>query len=709
MANNIFSPPLAPIIRTTPSNRVTSFVRESPSIYNKFSPYPQTNRDIGPQQPYIYVKLTDSESVKNLTQYDTQAVPTNSAFRDLSRINKFLGSGKGRTYLATQALLQNENAFNETRIYNPLSVSAATAQPGTFGLTGRPRRYIQVGGGIFSFFATATLNTIGLSSLTISDRIEGTATAPLSTQIRVYGGEGTRAGLPRYQTSNDANSRFLRAWAGTPSNSNFFSSFIRSLARSIPSTNPSGFLGTNSEQWNYRIEYKKDPAGDGIYHTLQQDRRQIFSFRVGSRIYKAEDVNRYSAGKIPGNPENSFNLDDKRFWYNGTTPIDSNKSPLVDRFTKMMSNVGFYNRDAIVYSGEYTERGLPRNLREQSIETKLGDDNRGIGTIITGARSNYEKRYGNQYTRLVSGPIASYYDYENYRFTETDLTIDKKQFSKGASLFGGEIGARKDIYNAQPVISGNRRTVPEEIQNGNDQSVDVIFLYFFDLVNEKYIPFRAVEMSGLSDQNSGEWEPISYLGRADKLFIYKGFSRDVNFNFKVYANSIDELIPMWERINYLTGLVRPSKYTALSATDGVAMTSDQPAMSTESVINERGVRSIGEVPTTFRRTRQDATGRFIYPPMITFRIGDLFIDQPALLNNVSVNIPNESNWESLRKDGYEYGNNSFLRVSKRNEKSRQLPVMADISVSLKLLEKERAITNGAHYGYVTGNQWPLSL
>lgn len=670
MEDNIFSPPLSPIRRAPPSRRVAIFLRDSATIYNKFSPYPQTNRDVGPQQPYIYIKLTDPDSIKNLTQFDTQAVPTNSAFRDVSRINKFLSSGKGRVYLASQALLQNENAFNETRIYNPLSVTAATAQPGTLGLTARPRRYIQVGGGIFSFFATAALNTVGISSLTISDTIEGTATAPLSTQIRVYGGEGTRSGLPRYQTSTGANSRFLRVWAGASSNSNFFNTFIRSLARSIPSTNPSGFLINNSDQWNYRIEYKKDPSGGGIYHTLQEDLRNIFSFKVGSRIYRAADVNRYAAGKIPNNPANAFNLDEKTYWYASDKKSipdlyrDSNIGKLYER---MVEDPDSYNQDAVQASGEFSSRGLPRQERTRSTESINID-----GLTAFERALNKVNDSPLLYTRIF-----------RLRVDARGMTVDDRLFSKGSSgTVNGQIaGSTPDRYNGSKFISGSRSEIPFPISSNEIQSTDVIFLYFFDLVNEIYIPFRAADLSGLTDQTSGEWDPVSYLGRADKLFIYKGFSRDVNFNFKVYANSIEELIPMWERINYLTGLVRPSKYTPSS------------------------------------NTNASEIGSFIYPPMITFRIGDLFIDQPAVLNNVSVTIPQESNWESVRGDFYEYlhgaisiASNSYqIKSFSRAAKSRQLPVMADISVSMKLLEKERSITNGAHYGYRTGNQWPLPL
>lgn len=40
--------------------------------------------------------------------------------------------------------------------------------------------------------------------------------------------------------------------------------------------------------------------------------------------------------------------------------------------------------------------------------------------------------------------------------------------------------------------------------------------------------------------------------------------------------------------------------------------------------------------------------------MITFRLGDLFYDQPAVMQSVSVTIPDDTNWESLRAEDYSY-------------------------------------------------------
>jgi hypothetical protein len=130
---------------------------------------------------------------------------------------------------------------------------------------------------------------------------------------------------------------------------------------------------------------------------------------------------------------------------------------------------------------------------------------------------------------------------------------------------------------------------------------------------------------------------------------------------------------MWKRVNYLTGLTRPSKYT------GTAVVTN-----TENEVETTGAES-----------------QFIYPPMIEFRIGDLYVDQPAVLRSVNISIPDDAHWETLRGDVYQYvyGANKFLE---KNVPANQLPTIIDVSVQLSVIEKVRSITDGYHFGPLGG-------
>lgn len=216
-------------------------------------------------------------------------------------------------------------------------------------------------------------------------------------------------------------------------------------------------------------------------------------------------------------------------------------------------------------------------------------------------------------------------------------------------------------------------------QYGNDSPYkrfgpDIIKFYFYDIVNEKYIPFSAT-VTGITDSNTAEWETIEYLGRPDKLYYYKGFTRDVNFSFTVNAHSIKELMPMWQRINYLVGLTKPSNYT------------------------ERGL------------------GGFMIPPMVQLTLGDFYKNHFVVIKSCNVVIPDDASWETIPENmtspndvwswgsnrAYEWGSDTNLlstRQDKGTSKGRfaQFPRTADINVNMAIMEKDRPTVGKAMWG-----------
>jgi hypothetical protein len=173
---------------------------------------------------------------------------------------------------------------------------------------------------------------------------------------------------------------------------------------------------------------------------------------------------------------------------------------------------------------------------------------------------------------------------------------------------------------------------------------------------------------------------------------------------------------MWKRINYLVGLTRPSGYTGKATVTNNNFTNSSNSEGTTSppVIGDDS-RSIGEV-TIFTNTDKDisttgAESGFIVPPMIRFRIGDLYDDQPAILRNVAISIPDDATWETLRDDTYKY----FFGTNKTKEltidaTSKQLPNIIDVTVQLALIERKQSITNENHFGpKERDNDWEMKM
>ena len=675
--------PVNPIVRSTPEKNLATFTKNEKSIYNKFSPYDGSN-GFGFEQPFVYTKITDSSVAKNLTKYDTQALPVGSTIRDLQRVGKFLGTGRGILFLGKQLVLQNQNSFNETRIYNPLSVIVATGKSGTLGLVDAPKRHFNGGNGLLDTFKSALGGALGSEE---EPTIQGTATGQNAISNYASSRGGAKAGLVRYNTGTAANNRFAQTWVAQSSNSggggflaNLGQTFKNTLNKTIPSTNPMGMLGgTPQDTWEYRPEYPKN--SDGVFFAFLRDSSQLLGTR--SQLYP--------------------------FFYN--QPISSARA--YDAGRTSYREVGSYHK---YYSsspkGDLSGKYVPGGISDYDtqVAVPLTVDGQ-VGSLDYSLNATYKKmlealdkatppknvpmqaRMGPHMYSEVTDLNPTPRGYSVYKDIP-DGKNNKKKFGAGMmdqaiiSLskrgFAEASGSNKhDTYNAMEQFSGAREpdSYPTELtafEVDTAQSADVIFFYFYDLINQIYIPFRAT-VSSVSDQNSADWEDITYMGRADKLFVYKGFSRDVNLAFTVYANSIKELVPMWGRINYLVGLTRPSRYTGKAV---VTNTDDERQAAIRAEVGE----SNGE-------------SAFIYPPMVTFRVGDMYVDQPAVISSIGLTIPDDANWESYRGDEYEYlfGPNSAIKVN--GVKSRQLPLKVDISLSMKLLEKERAQTGNELFGH----------
>lgn len=663
----------SPIQRLTADQRVATFQANANSIYNKYTPF--TTYSIGPSQPFVYTKISDSNLSKSLTRYDSQAFPIGSTVRDLQRIGQYSVTGNGILYLGKQLLLQQQNAFNETRIYNPLSLLKATAKPGSLGLIDYPKRHLETTGGLFNFFKDALLSTIGFETKdSEKPRIDGTATGVGGVAYSDYAGKhgGARAGMLRFNTANIASSNFNEIWVTSPDQSGTNGGFLANLGKAlvsklkslIPSTNPLGaFGGSEKDIWQYRPEYKT--GKDGAYYAFLTDNSGFLKaktpaypiFYNGKIDYNspseklASDFHKYA----PAAPDGSAGVYQVARLYASATDI---KDDTIGMYGNNINNL----YDKMLAAIESPKLTVPqqRGSAERYSEVK---DYKGVLYPV--------------YTDIPSqnGDLNAF---ENKMSNKT-TTLDKRGFSK-ISVYDSEKSYKNrdgsDSYNSIEPTVGERDKIPSNLLSVYDekQSQDLIFFYFYDLINKIYVPFRAT-ITSLSDQHSAEWEDISYIGRADKLFLYKGFSRDVNFSFTVYANSATEMLPMWNRVNYLVGFTKPSKYT-------------------------------GKATVTNESTDVDTSGkesRFIYPPMVTLRLGDLFYDQPCVVSNVGVNIPDDTNWETLRSEDYSYIASPTKTININGVKSRQLPMKVDVSIALKLMEKRQALGSDAHYGNASYN------
>jgi len=180
----------------------------------------------------------------------------------------------------------------------------------------------------------------------------------------------------------------------------------------------------------------------------------------------------------------------------------------------------------------------------------------------------------------------------------------------------------------------------------------LIKFWFYDITNKKYIPFRAT-VKGISERYTSNWDEFQYIGNADKVYNYKGFTRALGFNFTAVAMSLKELLPMWTRINYLLSLSKPAKYL---------------------------------------------DGSYIVPPLIQLTIGDLYKNQPIIINGLTMTIPENAIWETIdesKDTNYNYYNG---RITSDKSSVAQFPYEAEINVECNILEKETPVTGRSNFG-----------
>ena len=129
-----------------------------------------------------------------------------------------------------------------------------------------------------------------------------------------------------------------------------------------------------------------------------------------------------------------------------------------------------------------------------------------------------------------------------------------------------------DTFNSKGILDAN--TINALADGGliiKDYDIIPFEFQIFDPAeptNQKYLYFRAY-LEDFSDDYSGEWNSTRYIGRAEDLYNYTGFSRNIGFSFKLAALTKQELIPIYEKLNFLVGATAPSYNTDQSFMRGV--------------------------------------------------------------------------------------------------------------------------------------------
>lgn len=149
--------------------------------------------------------------------------------------------------------------------------------------------------------------------------------------------------------------------------------------------------------------------------------------------------------------------------------------------------------------------------------------------------------------------------------------------------------------------------------------------------NEKtYIHFRSF-INSFSDSYNANWSEEQFMGRGEKFYRYGGFDRDIKMDWTVAALSREELIPQYQKLNFLASSLAPDY-------------SDDGYMQ----------------------------GNLAYLTM-----GGYCYEQPGFISSLSITPPKEAPFE------INVGDSQFGSGKKAGQTAKELPMYVDVSISFK--------------------------
>lgn len=678
----------------------------SRDLYHKLSPYgSDTFFGIKTRQPFNYVYPDDH--ISSMQKNVSQEFPFAAAITDVQRITKFMVSGPGILWIGKQFLLQTGNAFNETRIWNPTSPIVGAAMPLTLWAA-RPQRNIDT-----SDLLGSLLGSVG----SFIGGLFGTGTKPPSPPSGTVAGAlpsnsvtatwGAK-GLLRAGTANPAKNLLVNKWpiqaGGTSGFSlgGFLSETIKGMFGNFLPQSQNASRRSDEITYGLMLGSSGGENGPFTYNGVNGAIDGVQQFWFGG----STDIMRKGAKTpvlLPLNWKKLYvNENGLPIWEKPTLSvhIDGLQGGVgydvadTSNPVRYGDNVGtehgddWAGSDELIQFAKYADLGTqyPSKLNypqdpsvvamNASLQKVINDIKRDTIYSIASPDSpllmgNQSQRGYNQISTMKkhNDPEVSYRHsvLSEYRKNigvlenqHTDQKADNSKKMASTRQFDGintlkVLGADKKIDNG--LITGWTEWHPYR----DDQ----IAFYFYDIVNQKYIPFRAI-IHGLQETDSANWEELSFLGRADRVYSYSGFNRSLTFSFTVHISSLIELAPTWQRINYLMSLIKPSRYTT-----------NKPKSNPLSLYT-----------------------RFMVPPMVMVTIGDLYKNQPIVIGSAGITIPDTAIWETLNLNNSDewFYLKDYIKSPIVGKLYAQMPLTAEISINAFILEQERAIVGAAHFG-----------
>lgn len=616
-------------------------------LKNYYESFPVLNVNMSGQspQPLVTIKV-NSSAADYKTKFDYTITRAGA-------IGKWLKTPNGLKFLAEQTVLQTFNPQLETKIYKPNSILS-----NLIPFTGYHERRHQTLSSLFGLpinlvggLAPATYTEAIWYSDKKSRNIYQSPFASLDSDRTYVGIEYANAGRDIMTSAKTWKGINPNRYAfpigvdggGLPNSSRItpaeeMNQNIILSAQGARFTKSSGFNPTLDAQ----ITINKQKSGTSFLQSLLRNIpfvntvMAIFGYGIlGAAFPKVKIYNPYNptfsysrrGGKeirvVDGDGEL---LDTYDLRQDNKSPIERLLYAIITGTTKAnekpATGITFKNKASIepdfekIQQASRVDNRILRNPQDGT--TNINQYLQTYGDIVTKQDKNQAG------SANINDSLNELKPYSNYMKEDVGARIINLRTGHGFAWSGAKLNEDRegDLIN--------QLNYGEDSENKDFQ--DLIPFKFYHINEQKWIIFRA-SLTSLTDNISPEWNSKSYIGRADKLYTYKGADRKINFSFKVMIHSPQELRPVYEKINYLIGLSYP-KYRSLNP----------------------------------------PIGNYMEAPFVKLTIGDLFTDVYGILDgSITITYPEDATWEIRDIEKQLVGKNQQADISK-------VPRLIEISI-----------------------------
>jgi hypothetical protein len=249
-----------------------------------------------------------------------------------------------------------------------------------------------------------------------------------------------------------------------------------------------------------------------------------------SRLENPRLYNPLSLGSLPGVTKISINT------FDPTLPFDALKSEITD-----------YVSDKIKEKSQEVAKRVVKKIGE--VGSKIGKKLLGKIPLIGNAQEKLKK---------AEKKVKEKVDAVNDILTAEGIDVSKLLGQKLDNAAFADVGVDKVNlipYGKRNDDFGRKDYRIAKYKGKTEEELDFCPFRFEDS-SGNIIVFRAI-LSGITDTFTPDYAEEKYVGRPDKVYVYQGTTREISFTFDIYPKSAGELLPLWEKMNYLAGLTYP--------------------------------------------------------------------------------------------------------------------------------------------------------